>query len=119
MVITDDPVEPALAADLLTRARAGEAEAFCQLAEPLQPGLPPPRLSAALARRISARRKTSSPKLWSRPGPASCAYKRNLPPFHLAVYAILLHPASQMAAARAVRGPFLLAHGCPFFKRGN
>lgn len=34
MVITDDP-EPSVAADLLSRARAGDAEAFCSLVEPL------------------------------------------------------------------------------------
>jgi RNA polymerase sigma-70 factor (ECF subfamily) len=39
MVITDDRVEPALASDLLARARAGEAEAFCLLTEPLQAAL--------------------------------------------------------------------------------
>ncbi len=39
MVITDDPVEPSIAGDLLARARAGDAEAFCHLIGPLQASL--------------------------------------------------------------------------------
>jgi RNA polymerase sigma-70 factor, ECF subfamily len=36
MVITDDPLEPATAEELLARAREGDAPAFCHLIEPLQ-----------------------------------------------------------------------------------
>jgi RNA polymerase sigma-70 factor, ECF subfamily len=39
MVITDDPAEPSTAPPLLPRARAGDADAFCQLIEPLQAAL--------------------------------------------------------------------------------
>ena len=39
MVITDDPIEPSTAPDLLRRARASDAEAFCRLIEPLQGAL--------------------------------------------------------------------------------
>jgi len=36
MVITCDPNEPSTSSDLLPRARAGDADAFCLLIEPLQ-----------------------------------------------------------------------------------
>jgi RNA polymerase sigma-70 factor (ECF subfamily) len=36
MVITDEPLEPAITQELLTRAREGDAPAFCALIEPLQ-----------------------------------------------------------------------------------
>ncbi len=36
MVVTDEPLEPAASQELLTRARAGDARAFCLLLEPLQ-----------------------------------------------------------------------------------
>ena len=36
MVITDDQVESTDAAELLSRARQGDAQAFCLLLEPLQ-----------------------------------------------------------------------------------
>jgi RNA polymerase sigma-70 factor (ECF subfamily) len=36
MVIMDDPAGPAIAQDLLPGARAGDADAFCRLIEPLQ-----------------------------------------------------------------------------------
>ena len=39
MVITDDPIEPSTAPDLLRRARASDADAFCRLIEPLQGAL--------------------------------------------------------------------------------
>lgn len=35
-MVTDDPIEPSTAPDLLRRARANDADAFCQLIEPLQ-----------------------------------------------------------------------------------
>jgi hypothetical protein len=39
MVITDDPTEPPPVPDLLPRASAGDADAFCRLVEPLQSAL--------------------------------------------------------------------------------
>jgi RNA polymerase sigma-70 factor (ECF subfamily) len=39
MVIADDPVEPSTATDLLSTARAGDADAYCRLIEPLQGAL--------------------------------------------------------------------------------
>jgi RNA polymerase sigma-70 factor (ECF subfamily) len=39
MVIMDDPVQPFAAPPLLSRARAGDADAFCRLIEPLQSAL--------------------------------------------------------------------------------
>ena len=36
MVITEDPVAPATEQELLSRAREGDAQAFCLLIEPLQ-----------------------------------------------------------------------------------
>lgn len=39
MVITCDPNEPSTSSDLLPRARAGDADAFCLLIEPLQAAL--------------------------------------------------------------------------------
>jgi RNA polymerase sigma-70 factor (ECF subfamily) len=39
MVVTDDLIEPPIAKELLARARAGDAAAFCLLLGPLQPRL--------------------------------------------------------------------------------
>ena len=39
MVITDDPIEPPPVPDLLPRACAGDADAFCLLIEALQSAL--------------------------------------------------------------------------------
>lgn len=52
MVITDDHLEPPITRELLSRARAGEAQAFCLLIEPLQARLF--RQAAALAGEPSA-----------------------------------------------------------------
>lgn len=52
MVITDDHVKPPVIRGLLSRARAGEAQAFCLLIEPLQARLL--RQAVALAGDLSA-----------------------------------------------------------------
>src|ERR1700739_4969915 len=39
MVNATDSIEPPTAADMLSRARAGDAEAFCHLVQPLQAAL--------------------------------------------------------------------------------
>jgi RNA polymerase sigma-70 factor (ECF subfamily) len=52
MVITDDPLEPATAVELLARAREGDAPAFCRLIEPLQTRLL--RQAVALTSDLSA-----------------------------------------------------------------
>jgi RNA polymerase sigma-70 factor, ECF subfamily len=52
MVITDDPVAPATELELLSRAREGDAQAFCLLIEPLQTRLL--RQAAALSGDLNA-----------------------------------------------------------------
>ena len=52
MVITDDPPERTTSRELLARACAGDADAFCRLAEPLQARLL--RQAVALAGDVSA-----------------------------------------------------------------
>ena len=52
MVITDDDLEPSVAVALLSRAREGDAQAFCSLVEPLQTRLL--RQAVALAGDLTA-----------------------------------------------------------------
>jgi len=87
MVITDDQVESTDAAELLSRARQGDAQAFCLLLEPLQTRLL--RQAAALAGDLSAAEDLVSETLVE-------AWK-SLPRYNEAcrlstwLYAILLH----------------------------
>ncbi len=87
MVITDDPVESTPAAELLSRARHGEASAFCQLVEPLQTRLL--RQAAALSGDPSAAEDLVSETLveaWK-----SLSRYHETCRFSTWLYAILLH----------------------------
>jgi len=87
MVITDDHLELSDATELLSRARAGDSEAFCLLVEPLQARLL--RQAVALAGDLSAAEDLVSETLVE-------AWK-SLPRYHETcrfstwLYAILLH----------------------------
>ena len=110
MVIISDPVEFATAHDLLARARAGEAEAFCQLIEPLQPALL--RQGVALAGNLTQAEDLVSETL--------IAAWNSLPRYSETcrlstwLYAILLH-RHQKSVRRARSRPISLAW-LPFFQ---
>jgi RNA polymerase sigma-70 factor, ECF subfamily len=104
MVITDDDLEPATAPALLSRARAGEAEAFCRLVEPLQTRLL--RQAAALCGDVSAAEDLVSETLveaWK-----SLARYDGTCRFSTWLYAILLH-RWQKSVRRASSRPVPLA----------
>jgi len=104
MVITDDPAESTDAAELLSRARQGDTQAFCLLIEPLQARLL--RQAAALADDLSAAEDLVSETLVE-------AWK-SLPHYNEGcrlstwLYAILLH-RHQKAFRRARSRPISLA----------
>ena len=104
MVITDDDLEPATAVALLSRARAGEADAFCRLIEPLQARLL--RQAAALCGDLTAAEDLVSETLveaWKSLGryDETCRLSTWL-------YAILLH-RHQKSIRRARSRPVPLA----------
>ena len=110
MVITDDPPERPASRELLARACAGDADAFCRLAEPLQARLL--RQAVALAGDVSAAEDLVSETLveaW-----------RSLPRYNQTcrlstwLYAILLHRCRK-SVRRARRRPISLAW-LPFFE---
>jgi RNA polymerase sigma-70 factor, ECF subfamily len=109
MVITDDPPERTASRELLARACAGDTEAFCRLAEPLQARLL--RQAVALAGDVSAAEDLVSETLvegW-----------RSLPRYNQTcrlstwLYAILLH-RYRKSVRRARCRPVSLAW-LPFF----
>jgi RNA polymerase sigma-70 factor (ECF subfamily) len=110
MVITDDQPELSEAKELLARASAGEAQAFCLLTEPLQARLL--RQAAALAGDLNAAEDLVSETLVE-------AWK-SLPRYNQScrlstwLYAILLH-RHQKSARRARIRPISLAW-LPFFE---
>ncbi len=110
MVIISDPVEFATAHDLLSRARAGETEAFCQLIEPLQPALL--RQAVALSGNLTQAEDLVSETL--------IAAWNSLPRYSETcrlstwLYAILLH-RHQKSVRRARSRPISLAW-LPFFQ---
>jgi RNA polymerase sigma-70 factor, ECF subfamily len=104
MVITDDLLEPSVAPELLSRARAGEAQAFCLLVEPLQPRLL--RQAFALAGDLSAAEDLVSETLveaWK----SLLRYNQTCR-LSTWLYSILLH-RYQQAVRRARRRPVSLA----------
>jgi RNA polymerase sigma-70 factor (ECF subfamily) len=104
MVITDDDLEPATAPVLLSLARAGEADAFCRLVEPLQARLL--RQATALCRDVSAAEDLVSETLveaWK-----SLARYDQSCRFSTWLYAILLH-RWQKSVRRARSRPVPLA----------
>jgi len=110
MVITDDPPEQSASRELLARACAGDADAFCRLAEPLQARLL--RQAVALAGDVSAAEDLVSETLveaW-----------RSLPRYNQTcrlstwLYAILLHRCRK-SVRRARCRPVSLAW-LPFFE---
>ena len=110
MVITDDHLELSDTRELLSRARAGDARAFCRLTEPLQTRLL--RQAVALAGDLSAAEDLVSETLveaWkSLPRyDATCRFSTWL-------YAILLH-RHRKSIRRARSRPVSLA-GLPLFE---
>ena len=104
MVITDDQVESTDAAELLSRARQGDAQAFCLLLEPLQTRLLRP--AAALAGALSAAEDLVSETLveaWK-----SLSRYNETCRFSTWLYAILLH-RHQKSLRRARSRPISLA----------
>jgi len=104
MVITDDDLEPATAAALLSRARAGEPDAFCRLIEPLQARLL--RQAAALCGDLTAAEDLVSETLveaWK-----SLARYDETCRLSTWLYAILLH-RYQKSVRRARSRPVALA----------
>ena len=113
MVITDDRAESTAPGELLRRARAGDAPAFCRLAEPLQARLL--RQAAALAGDLSVAEDLVSETLieaWKSLDryDESCRFSTWL-------YAILLH-RRQKLARRARSRPLALAW-LPAFRRDD
>jgi RNA polymerase sigma-70 factor (ECF subfamily) len=113
MSITDDGVETAAPGDLLRRARAGDAPAFCRLTAPLQSRLL--RQAAALAGDLNAAEDLVAETLveaWKSLDryDESCRFSTWL-------YAILLH-RRQKLARRARSRPIPLAW-LPAFERDN
>ena len=113
MPITDDGIETTAPGELLTRARAGDAAAFCRLTAPLQTRLL--RQAAAMAGDLSVAEDLVSETLveaWkSLPRyDGSCRFSTWL-------YAILLH-RRQKLARRARSRPLALAW-LPFFERDD
>lgn len=113
MSITDDGVETAAPGELLRRARAGDAPAFCRLTEPLQARLL--RQAAALAGDSSVAEDLVSETLvqaWKSLDryDESCRFSTWL-------YAILLHRRQKMAR-RARSRPLALAW-LPAFQRDD
>ena len=110
MVITDAPPELPAVRELLSRARAGEAEAFCRLIEPLQTRLL--QQAAALTGNMSAAEDLVSETLVE-------AWK-SLPRYNQTcrlstwLYAILLHRHGK-SVRRARSRPLSLAW-LPFFE---
>jgi RNA polymerase sigma-70 factor (ECF subfamily) len=110
MVITDDRSEPATELELLSRARDGEAPAFCLLIEPRQARLL--RQAVALAGDLSAAEDLVSETLveaWK-----SLSRYDETCRLSTWLYAILLH-RYQKAVRRARSRPLSLA-GLPFFE---
>jgi RNA polymerase sigma-70 factor (ECF subfamily) len=113
MVITDDHPEQSVAQELLSRARQGDAQAFCLLVEPLQTRLL--RQAAALSGDLSAAEDLVSETLVE-------AWK-SLPRYDETcrlstwLYAILLH-RYQKSVRRARSRPIFLA-GLSFFEARN
>jgi RNA polymerase sigma-70 factor (ECF subfamily) len=113
MDITDDGVEIIDAGELLTRARAGDAQAFCRLTEPLQTRLL--RQAAALSGDVSAAEDLVAETLveaWK-----SLARYDESCRFSTWLYAILLH-RHQKWRRRARSRPGALAW-LPVFERDN
>src|SRR4029077_872868 len=104
MVITDDPLEPAAAEELLARAREGDAPAFCLLIEPLQTRLL--RQAAALTSDLSAAEDLVS-EVRVRAWKFLVRYNETCR-LSTWLYAILLH-CHQEAARRARSRPVPLA----------
>ncbi len=113
MVITDDRIETTAPGELLARARAGDAPAFCRLIEPLQARLL--RQAVALAGEVSAAEDLVSETLveaWK-----SLARYDETCRFSTWLYAILLH-RRQKWARRARSRPLALAW-LPAFRRDD
>jgi RNA polymerase sigma-70 factor (ECF subfamily) len=113
MDITDDRVEIIDAGELLTSARAGDAQAFCRLTEPLQTRLL--RQAAALSGDVSAAEDLVAETLveaWK-----SLARYDESCRFSTWLYAILLH-RHQKWRRRARSRPVTLAW-LPVFERDN
>ena len=111
MVITDDGMEITAPGELRMRARAGDAPAFCQLIEPLQPRLL--RQAVALTGDVSVAEDLVSETLveaWK-----SLARYDESCRFSTWLYAILLH-RRQKWARRARSRPLALAW-LPAFRR--
>jgi RNA polymerase sigma-70 factor (ECF subfamily) len=104
MVITEDPPELSDSPELLSRARAGDAAAFCRLTEPLQARLL--RQAVALAGDVSAAEDLVSETLVE----AWKSLPRYEPACRLStwLYAILLH-RHQKSLRRARSRPISLA----------
>lgn len=110
MVITDDHLESSVTQELLSRARAGDAQAFCLLVEPLQPRLL--RQGVALSGDVSAAEDLVSETLveaWK-----SLSRYNESCRLSTWLYSILLH-RHQKAVRRARARPVSLAW-LPFFK---
>jgi RNA polymerase sigma-70 factor (ECF subfamily) len=113
MVITDDLSEPPTEADLLARARAGDASAFCILIEPLESRLF--RQAVVLAGDLSTAQDLVSEtriRAWKSLGRYNETCR-----FSTWLYAILLH-CQQEAARRARSRPISLAW-LPFGEAGK
>ena len=110
MVITDDHLESSVTPELLSQARAGDAQAFCRLVEPLQARLL--RQAVALSGDVSAAEDLVSETLveaWK-----SLSRYNESCRLSTWLYAILLH-RHQKALRRARSRPISLAW-LPFFK---
>jgi len=104
MVITDDPLEPVAAEELLARAREGDAPAFCLLIDPLQIRLL--RQATALTNDLSAAEDLVS-EVRVRAWKYLVRYNETCR-LSTWLYAILLH-CHQEAARRARSRPIPLA----------
>ncbi|HXR07931.1 MAG TPA: sigma-70 family RNA polymerase sigma factor [Candidatus Acidoferrum sp.] len=113
MVITNDRIDTTAPGELLARARAGDAPAFCQLIQPFQPRLL--RQAVALAGEVGAAEDLVSETLvqaWK-----SLARYDETCRFSTWLYAILLH-RRQKWARRARSRPLALAW-LPSFRRDD
>src|SRR6266487_2423899 len=96
MVITSDRSEPATEPELLSRARDGDAPAFCLLIEPRQARLL--RQAVALSGNLSASEDLVSETL-GRGVEEFVALRRDVPVVHLALF----HSAASLPESRPPR----------------